>query len=209
MVICFRSLRDPTKQLNCYIEFLSLFCWLFTSKLAFSLLSSCCPFSYWWSVMVSPSSSILRSATIVPKGHFFCRPCKISVCFIHFVRTEHPQFLSADVLLFFPFLFFFLLLSFSFAEKYKGNGIGWMWRHRGWPMPMFGVMRQILSNRIRTAFILWSHYSALLNKMPLTIKPSIVPSSVYLLLLRLTSATETIWQLLKCLGVDFVLKCID
>lgn len=64
------------------------------------------------------------------KGHFFCRPCKISLWFICFVHSEHPGFLSADAFFSPPGL------SFGFVGKHKGNRVGKMTRHRGLTMPV-------------------------------------------------------------------------
>lgn len=96
--------------------------------------------------MVSPSSSALHSAAIVPKDKSFVDLVKYQHASSTVFTLKHP---GVSLL-----MCFFLLLSPSFAREWKGNGV---WkndtRHWGWSLPCVGVVRQMLSYEVRIAFI--------------------------------------------------------
>lgn len=101
------------------------FCWLLTSNKAFALLSASCPFSYWWSVIVSPSSFALHSTTIVTKDISFVDLVKYQHLSSTVFTLKHPWCLPANV---------FSLLSPSLEGEWKGTDVGKMTGLWGWSM---------------------------------------------------------------------------
>lgn len=89
------------------------------------------------------------------RGHFFCRPCKISACFVRSVHIGTPLLSPCWCGGFFSPLCVPWFWEMG-LEKWQGTRDG--------PLLYVGVVRQMLSQEVKLAFILWCYCSALLQK---------------------------------------------